>query len=96
MANACTEVANVGAVIGGGFENTAKLKPVKYKAAINGPNGEARKVEINHKHKRMKNHEVFEVVDCDNMPPGTKLVDRTWIYKKKSNNPVRATKYLKV
>jgi hypothetical protein len=29
------EFANVGAGIGGGFEKTVKLKPMKYKEAIN-------------------------------------------------------------
>jgi hypothetical protein len=31
------EVAAVGAGIGGGFENTAELKPMKYNKALNGP-----------------------------------------------------------
>jgi hypothetical protein len=31
------EVAAVGAGIGGGFENTAELKPMKYNEAMNGP-----------------------------------------------------------
>jgi hypothetical protein len=35
------EFANVGAGIRGGFENTMELKPMKYKEAINGPNGKA-------------------------------------------------------
>jgi hypothetical protein len=35
------EFANVGAGIGGGVENTMKLKPMKYKEAINGQDGEA-------------------------------------------------------
>ena len=39
--NAYTEFSNVGAGIGGRFENTSELKPMKYKAAINGPDSEA-------------------------------------------------------
>jgi hypothetical protein len=35
------EFTNVGAGIGGGFENTIELKPMKYKDAINGPDGKA-------------------------------------------------------
>ncbi len=33
--------ANIGAGIGGGFENTMELKPMKYKEAINRPDGRA-------------------------------------------------------
>ena len=41
VANAYTEFLNIGAGIGCGFKNTSELKPMKYKAAINGPDGEA-------------------------------------------------------
>jgi hypothetical protein len=35
------EFANFGASIGGGFENTMELKPMKYNEAINGPDRKA-------------------------------------------------------
>ncbi len=35
------EITNVGASIGGGFENTIELKPMKYAEAINGPDNKA-------------------------------------------------------
>ena len=46
--NEYVEYANVGAGVGGGFENTAELKPMnmKYDQAINGPEAEAWKAEI--------------------------------------------------
>jgi hypothetical protein len=56
------EYANVGAALGGGFENTMELRPMKYDEAINGPDGEAWKVEIENEHARMVKNEVFEVV----------------------------------
>ncbi len=34
-----TEFANVGAGVGGGFENTKDLKVMNYKEAVNGPDG---------------------------------------------------------
>ena len=34
-----SEFANVGAGIGGGFENTKELKVMNYKEAVNGPDG---------------------------------------------------------
>ena len=39
VANAYFEYSNVGAGIGGGFEHTSELKPMKYKEANNGPGG---------------------------------------------------------
>ena len=71
MANTITEVANMCAGVSAGFENTAELKPMKYKAAINGPDGEAWKVEINHEHERMQKHKVLKlwiVIICHQVP----------------------------
>ncbi len=47
------EFANVGAGIGGEFENTMELKPMKYKEAINGPDGKAWEKEIENEHDHM-------------------------------------------
>ncbi len=47
------EFTNVGAGIGGGFENTMDLKPMKYDEAINGPDGKAWEKEIENDHDRM-------------------------------------------
>jgi hypothetical protein len=44
------EFANVGAGIGGGFENTMELKPMKYNEAINRPDGKAWEKEIENEH----------------------------------------------
>ena len=60
--NQFMEYANVGAGVGGGFENTNELKPMKYEQAINGPDGEAWKIEIDNEHDRMVKNGVFEVV----------------------------------
>jgi hypothetical protein len=43
---AITEYASVGAGLGGGFDNTMELKVMKYDEAINGPDGDAWKKEI--------------------------------------------------
>ena len=48
--NEYVEYANVGAELAGGFENTAEIKPMKYKQAIKGPDAEAWKVKINNEH----------------------------------------------
>ena len=67
----------VGAGIGGGFENTEELKPMKYKEAISGPDGEAWKVEILNKYKRMVDNNVCEAVNIKDLPPGIKVIDST-------------------
>ena len=41
VTNKYIEYATVGAGVGGGFDNTAELKPMKYEKAIQGPDGEA-------------------------------------------------------
>jgi hypothetical protein len=51
--NGKMEFANVGAGIGGGFDNTMELKPMKYKEAINGPVGKAWEKEIENEHERI-------------------------------------------
>ena len=89
MANNATEFMNVGAGIGGGFGNTTELRVMKYEEAINGPDGEAWKAEIINENERMKKNEVFEVIDKDDLPPGTKLIDSTWVCKKKSSGVLR-------
>ena len=53
VGNEYVEYANVGAGVGGGFENTAELKLMKYEQAINGPEAEAWKAEIENEHDRM-------------------------------------------
>ena len=51
--NAYVEYSNVGAGTGGRFEHTSELKPMKYNAAINGPDGKAWKAKIENEHNRM-------------------------------------------
>ena len=41
VSNVYVEYSNVGAETGGGFKHTSELKPIQYKEAINGPDGEA-------------------------------------------------------
>ena len=53
LANLYVEYSNVGAGIGGGFENTNELKPMKYDQAINGPDAKEWRAEIENEHDRM-------------------------------------------
>ena len=49
------EYFSVGAGIGSGFENTSKLKVVKYREAINGVNREGRKNILNRDDRMARN-----------------------------------------
>ena len=88
--NEYVEYDNVGAGVGGGFENTAELKPMKYDQAINGPEAEAWKAEIENEHDRMVKNKVFQEVQRKDLPHGAKPIDSTWACKKKSNGTHRA------
>ena len=77
--------SKVRAGLGGSFINTNELKVVKYQEAVNGPDGESRKEEILNEHDRMLKNNVFEAVDRDSIPRGTKVIDSTWACKLKSN-----------
>ena len=87
--NTYMEYQNVGAGVGGGFENTAELRPMKYGEAINGPDGEAWKREIQNEHERMVKNKVFKAISRSEMPEGTKTIDSTWACKKKSPGKLR-------
>ena len=87
--NQFMEYVNVGAGVGGGFKNTNELKPMKYEQAINGPDGEAWKIEIDNEHDRMVKNGVFEVVERNYLPAKTRPIDSIWVCKKKSNGTLR-------
>jgi hypothetical protein len=83
------EFANIGASIGGGFENTMELKPMKYKEAINQPDEMAWEKEIEHEHERMVKNNAWEPVKKSLLPKGTKVIDNKWACKKKSTGKLR-------
>jgi hypothetical protein len=61
-----------------------ELKPMKYKEAINGPDGKAWKKEIENEDDRMVKNDTWEPVKKSPLPKGTKVIDSTWACKKKS------------
>jgi hypothetical protein len=79
------EVANVGAGVGGGFINTQEPGVMTYNKAINGPDGECWKAEVDNEYQQMVNCKVFKPVLKTDLPPGTKIIDSVWAMKKKSN-----------
>jgi hypothetical protein len=56
-----------------------------YNEAINGPDGERWKAEVENEYQQMVNCKVFKPVIKSNLPPGTKIIDSVWAMKKKSN-----------
>jgi hypothetical protein len=84
--NKLMEFANVGAGMGGGFENTKELQVMTYKEAINGIDGERWKEEAENEYQQMLAKKVFKVVLQKDLPSGTQVIDRVWAMKKKSNS----------
>ncbi len=77
MARAYVKFSNVGAGLGGGFEDTNELKPMKYNKAINGPDCKAWKWEIKNEHNCMVNNRMFEEMEKSDLPEGMKIIDST-------------------
>jgi hypothetical protein len=84
-----SEFANVGAGIGGRFENTKELKVINYIKAVNGPDGVHWKADVENEYQLMLTDKVFEVVLRKDLPTGTEIIDSVWVMKKKSNGTLR-------
>jgi hypothetical protein len=65
-----SEFANVGAGVGGGFENTKELEVMNYKEAVNGPDGVCWQAEVENKYQRMVANTLFRVVLRKDLPAG--------------------------
>ena len=55
------EIAAVGSGLGGEFNHTSKLKVMKFKEAMNGPDSDKRKEEIKNEHTRMVTNGIWEL-----------------------------------
>jgi hypothetical protein len=56
-----------------------------YNKAINRPDNEHWKAEVENKHQQMVKSKVFKTVLKADLPPGTMIIDSVWMMKKKSN-----------
>ncbi len=61
-----------------------------YNKAINGPDGEHWKAEVENKYQQMVNCKVFKPVLKSDLPPSTKIIDSVWVMKTKSNGTLCA------
>ena len=79
------EYGNVGAGLGGGFDNTHELHVMKYKEAMKTPDKPHWIKGVNEEHERFKKHKVFKAVPRSQVPPRHKILTSTWAMKKKAN-----------
>jgi hypothetical protein len=79
------EFGLVGAGIGGGFENKAELKVMKFDKAMSGPNKEKWEKATDEEHEHMLKHKVWKVVKRRDVPKGALLLSSTWAMKQKAD-----------
>jgi hypothetical protein len=84
------EIMAVGAGIGGGFQSTAELKPMKFQEAMKTKDKEAWLKAVKEEHQRMLDHHVFKVVRRSQVPKWAKILSSTWSMKKKASGVFRA------
>jgi hypothetical protein len=84
------ELAVVGAALGGGFEHTAELRPMKFKEAMATKDKAKWLVAVKEEFDRMQDHKVFKLVAEQDVPKGAKILTSTWAMKKKSSGKFRA------
>ena len=85
-----TEFGFVGAGLGGGFEHTSELHPMKYDEAMSKPDKDKWKKGVEEELQRMLKSKVFKAVPKSKVPPGAKILTSTWAMKKKANGTYRA------
>jgi hypothetical protein len=85
-----TEIACVGAGIGGGFAHTSELHVKKYKQAMASPDKDKWKEAVEAEHENLKKFNVFKPVLRESLPRGTKVITSTWAMKKKANGRYKA------
>jgi hypothetical protein len=85
-----SEMAFVGAGIGGGFVDTNELHVMKYKEAIAGKDAPKWEIAVEEEHECMMKHKVWEPVPIEELPKDSKVLTSTWAMKKKANGTFRA------
>ena len=83
------ELAQVGAGLGGGFENTQELKVMNYKEAMRSPDKEHWIEEVGNEKLRFDKFNAVTPVPRSQVPSGSKIMTTTWAMKKKTNGKFR-------
>ena len=84
------EIACVGAGIGGGFQDTAELKVMKYHEAMASKDRVKWLKAAEEELYRMWKHKVWTPYKLRDIPRNVRILDTTWAMKKKSNGTYRA------
>ena len=84
------EAGMVGAALGGGFENTAELRPMKYDEAMLTSDAPEWKKSVKEEFDRMQYHKVFQLIQRSEVPKDANVITSTWAMKKKSNGTLHA------
>ena len=84
-----SEISLMGAGIGGGFDNTSKLKVMNYREAMQSPNAEDWKVEAKNEKLRFDKFKVVNLISLSQLTKGVKIMTTVWEIKKKPNGKLR-------
>ena len=85
------EIAAVGAAIGGGFDHTSELIPIKFKEAMTRPDKEEWLKSVQREYERMVEDGVLKAVNANQVKAeGKRPITSTWTMKKKSDGTYRA------
>jgi hypothetical protein len=85
-----SEIACVGAGLGGGFDHTSELHVMKYADAMRTPHVKDWSKAVHEEYKRMEDNEVWIPVSKTNVPADAKIWLSTWAMKKKATGTFRA------
>ena len=80
----------VGAGIGGGFSNTAELRPMKFGEAMQGKDKDKWMQAVREEHERMMKYKAWKPIKKAKVPKEAKILTTTWAMKKKANGTYRA------
>ena len=84
------EIMAMGAGIGGGFDHTSKLRPMKYEESMATPKAKQWGESVDMEHDQMVNHIVFKAVRREDVPKFAKILTSTWAMKQKTDGTLRA------
>ena len=83
------ELSAVGAGLGAGFSNTAQLKVMNYKEAMQSPERDQWIEEIGNEKRRFDKFGAVAPVPQSAVTVGSKIMTSTWAMKKKTNGKLR-------